>query len=136
MADTGAKKSKKLEEEEELNELDKVGRTSEEIALNHQLEEKDESTKGQKPSGEKTERNVPLTETDIAAGEKQRDVLRHSEEQDVQQDLIQGMNTGTHDSTRHGVNWGNPTMFRRKVEGHEKRASDTNVQKCGMIALI
>jgi hypothetical protein len=121
MADTGAKKSKKLEEEEELNELDKVGRTSEEIALNHQLEEKDESTKGQKLSGEKTERNVPLTETDIAAGEKQRDVLRHSEEQDVQQDLNQGMNTGTHDSSRHGVNWGKNYKVPAKGRGPGKK---------------
>jgi hypothetical protein len=120
MADTGAKKSKKLEEEEELNELDKVGRTSEEIALSHELEEEG-STEEQKVSGEKSDPNVPLTETDLAAGEKQREVMRRSEEQDTQQNLNQWIDTGTHDSTRHGVNWGKNYRVSSKGRGPRKK---------------
>jgi hypothetical protein len=35
-----------------------------------------------------------------------REEGRLSDEQDVQQDLNQGMDTGTHDSPRRGINWG------------------------------
>ncbi|HWF13250.1 MAG TPA: hypothetical protein VG272_05910 [Candidatus Acidoferrales bacterium] len=106
MANTGARKSKKLEQEEEQNELNKVSRTSEEIALDHQLEEEEGSAERQRLSGGRTGRQGVNTETDLEAGEDQNDELRHSNEQIVQQDLNQGMDTGTHDSTRHGVDWG------------------------------
>jgi hypothetical protein len=106
MADTGAKKSKKAEQEEELNELDKVGRTSEEIALDHQLEEEEGSAERQRHSVAGTDRNALTSEEDLEAGEDQKDELRHTDEQIEQQDLNQGMDTGTHDSTRHGVDWG------------------------------
>jgi len=106
MADTGAKKSKKLEQEEEQNELDKVGRTSEEIALDHQLEEEEGSAERQRHSGAGTTRDAVTSEEDLEAGEDQKDELRHADEQIEQQDLNQGMDTGTHDSTRHGVDWG------------------------------
>ena len=106
MADTGAKKSKKLEQEEELNELDKVGRTSEEIALDHQLEEEEGLAERQRHSGGVAQRDALTSEEDLEAGEDQKDELRHADEQIEQQDLNQGMDTGTHDSTRHGVDWG------------------------------
>jgi hypothetical protein len=106
MADTGAKKSKKVEQEEELNELDKVGRTSEEIALDHQLEEEEGLAERQRASGGGVNRNPLTSEEDLEAGEDQKDELRHTDEQIEQQDLNQGMDTGTHDSTRHGVDWG------------------------------
>ena len=106
MADTGAKKSKKLDQEEELSELDKVSQTSEEIALDHQLEEEEGLAERQRLSGVPAERNAALSEEDLEAGEDQKDELRHADEQIEQQDLNQGMDTGTHDSTRHGVDWG------------------------------
>jgi hypothetical protein len=106
MADTGAKKSKKLEQEEEQNELDKVGRTSEEIALDHELEEGEESADRQRQSGRGAGPSALTSEEDLEAGEDQKDELRHADEQIEQQDLNQGMDTGTHDSTRHGVDWG------------------------------
>jgi hypothetical protein len=106
MADTGAKKSKKLEQEEELNELDKVGRASEEIALEHELEEGEGSADRRTQSGGGTERNALTSEEDLEAGEDQKDELRHTDEQIEQQDLNQGLDTGTHDSTRYGVDWG------------------------------
>jgi hypothetical protein len=106
MADTGAKKSKKLEQQEELNELDKVGRASEEIALDHQLEEEEGLAERQRLSGAGTGRKPVTSEEDLEAGEDQKDELRHADEQIEQQDLNQGFDTGTHDSTRHGVDWG------------------------------
>jgi hypothetical protein len=106
MAETGAKKSKKLDQEEELSELDKVSQTSEEIALDHQLEEEEGLSDRQRLSGVGAERNALTSEEDLEAGEDQKDELRHTDEQIVQQDLNQGMDTGTHDSTRHGVDWG------------------------------
>ena len=106
MANAGAKKTKKLEQQEEENELNKVSRTSEEIALDHQLEEEEGAAERQRLSGGRTGRQDLNTEPDLEAGEDQSDELRHTNEQIVQQDLNQGMNTGTHDSTRHGVDWG------------------------------
>ena len=106
MANTGVRKSKNLEQQEEQNELNKVSRTSEEIALDHQLKEEEGSAERQRRSAGGTERQGGKTETDLEAGEDQSDELRHTDEQIVQQDLNQGIDTGTHDSTRHGVDWG------------------------------
>jgi len=106
MPDAGARQSKKLDQEQVQNELDKVSRISEEIALDHQLQEEDALPEQQRLSGGRTGRQGVQTETNLEAGEDQSDELRHTDEQIVQQDLNQGMDTGTHDSTRHGVNWG------------------------------
>jgi hypothetical protein len=38
--------------------------------------------------------------------EEERQEGRHTEELDQQQNVNQGMDTGTHSSTKHGVNWG------------------------------
>ena len=46
-----------------------------------------------------------------------RDATRSEEEVAEQQDLNQGMSTGTRDSTRHGVNWG------RSYKTHPKPAA-------------
>ena len=43
--------------------------------------------------------------TDTKA-EEDRETERRESEEVEQQDLNQGMDTGTHDSTRHGVDWG------------------------------
>lgn len=110
MADTGAKKSKKLEQEQENNELDKVSRTSKEIALNHQLEEDPQLTDAEgRPVVGAAKQSA---NEDLEAGEDQKDELRHTDEQITQQDLNQGMDTGTHDSTRHGVDWGKSYQVR------------------------
>lgn len=122
MADTGARRSKKLDQEEEQNELEKVGRTSEEIALNHQLEEEGGLAERQRVSGGKDERNAATTGADLDAGEDQNDELRHTNEQIVQQDLNQGMDTGTHDSTRHGVDWGK--SYQTPAKGRSPRKKD------------
>ncbi len=45
--------------------------------------------------------------------EKDREEEHQADDLAEQQDLNQGMSTGTHDSTRHGVNW--PASYRRKV---------------------
>jgi hypothetical protein len=45
--------------------------------------------------------------------EKDREEGQQADEVAEQQDLNQGMNTGTHDSTRHGANW--PASYRRKL---------------------
>ncbi len=43
----------------------------------------------------------------LEAEEEQQEEQRRAEERDEQQDLNQGgLDTGTHDSTRHGVDWG------------------------------
>jgi hypothetical protein len=43
---------------------------------------------------------------DVDAEEEQREEERRTHEQIVQQDLNQGMDTGTHSSVHRGVNWG------------------------------
>ncbi len=45
--------------------------------------------------------------------EKDREQEEQVDEVAEQKDLNQGMSTGTHDSTRHGVNW--PASYRRKL---------------------
>jgi|SRR5665213_635988 len=121
MADTGAKTSKfrNLEKEQEQIELEKIGRTSEEIALEHQLPADSNLTEQERLQAA---RNVAVgSKPDLDEGEDQGDELRHTDEQIEQQDLNQGMDTGTHDSTRHGVDWGKsyqtrPTKIRKPTK--------------------
>jgi len=48
-----------------------------------------------------------------------RDGVRREGEQAEQQDLNQGMDTGTHETTRHGVNWG-PSYRVKKTNARSK----------------
>jgi hypothetical protein len=57
--------------------------------------------------------------------EKDRDDAHQTDEAIEQQDLNQGMDTGTHDSTRHGVNW--PASYRRKVRKPEDEPAKRKV---------
>jgi len=55
------------------------------------------------PMGQTEERNL---DKGLEAEEQRQEDDRDTVARDEQQDLNQGMATGTHDSTRHGVNWG------------------------------
>jgi hypothetical protein len=52
--------------------------------------------------------------SDLEAAQEDREELQRTIEQDEQQDLNQGMDTGTHDTTRHGVQWGHAYRTGRK----------------------
>ena len=54
--------------------------------------------------------------TDTKAREDREAERRESEEVE-QQDLNQGMDTGTHDSTRHGVDWGASYRGKKRKAG-------------------
>ncbi len=43
---------------------------------------------------------------DLEAAQEDREESEREADEAEQQDLNQGMSTGTHDSTRHGVDWG------------------------------
>jgi len=104
MAETGAKKSQKVEREQDQIELEKVGRISDEIALNHQIPANSKLTEEER--GQAARSANAGSKPNLDEGEDQGDELRHTDEQIEQQDLNQGMDTGTHDSTKHGVDWG------------------------------
>ncbi len=55
--------------------------------------------------------------------EQQKETLQQSG-QNEQQDLIQGMQTGTHDSIRHGIRWGPSYQVRATTnqKGRKKKA--------------
>jgi hypothetical protein len=110
MAGTGAKSGKKLNEEQDEIELERASGTSDEIALNHQIPADSNLTEDER--GQAARNAVKGAEPDVNEGEDQGDELRHTDEQIEQQDLNQGMDTGTHDSTRHGVDWGKSYQVR------------------------
>ena len=67
----------------------------------------------------------------LNAKEEQRDEERHTTERNEEQDLNQGMDTGTHDSPRHGVAWGpsyqvrsNTSRKRQKKDGSNKKSRE------------
>jgi len=63
-------------------------------------------------SGTKMERTKSV---DLEAAQEDREESRHEAEHTEQQDLNQGgTDTGTHDSTRHGVEWGRAYRTRAK----------------------
>lgn len=61
------------------------------------------------------------TKTNPSGREEDRDEGRRESEEIEQQDLNQGgLDTGTHNSTRHGVDWG--PAYRGKKESKKKKA--------------
>ena len=69
-------------------------------------------------SDEKNSKSLP---EDLEGAQEDREELRRDADDAVLQDLDQGMSTGTHDSTRHGVNWGR--AYKKTVP------PDTNISK-------
>ena len=65
--------------------------------------------------------------------EQDHEQRRREEEEAQQQDLNQGSTTGTHDSTRHGVEWGesyrNPIM--ESADEREEDDERSNKEKSG-----
>ena len=49
--------------------------------------------------------------------EEDREAQRRESEEVEQQDLNQGMDTGTHDTTRHGVDWGASYRGKKRKSG-------------------
>ena len=58
---------------------------------------------------------------DLESGVEDREQIRRSDEQAERQDLNQGMSTGTHDTQRHGVNWG--ASYKSKTTSGEGRSN-------------
>jgi hypothetical protein len=56
----------------------------------------------------------------LDAKEEQREEERHTTERNEEQELNQGMDTGTHDSTRRGVAWG-PSYQVRRATGRKRQ---------------
>jgi hypothetical protein len=61
-------------------------------------------------------------ETELQGELEDRDDTRREGEQVEQQDLNQGMDTGTHGSERHGVNWGPSYRTKRASSAGSKNA--------------
>jgi len=60
----------------------------------------------------------------LEAEEQKQEDERSTVERNQQQDMNQGMATGTHDSTRHGVNWGSAyqtgsAVTKKGLKNHE-----------------
>lgn len=59
----------------------------------------------------------------LEADEEQQVEGRRTVDRNVQQDLNQGMQTGTHDSIRTGINWG-PAYQTRSARGRKLQKKD------------
>jgi len=77
-------------------------------------------------------KGIAKSETDnLDAKEEQRVEERHIAERNEEQDLNQGMDTGTHDSTRRGVAWGpsyqvRSTTIRKRQKKDEPKKKSNN----------
>jgi hypothetical protein len=104
MAGTGAKRARKLEERQDELELGRLTPTSDEVASNDQIPADSNLTEDERRQAARNA--LDASKADVDENEDEGDELRHTDEQIEQQDLNQGIDTGTHDSTRHGVDWG------------------------------
>jgi hypothetical protein len=62
----------------------------------------------------------------LEAKQEERDQERRNAERTEQQDLNQGMDTGTHDSTRSGVDWGPSYQVRSTTGGKANKKSKSD----------
>lgn len=58
--------------------------------------------------------------------EEQREEERRTTERNEEQDLNQGMDTGTHDSTRRGVAWGPSYQVRSNTSRKRQKQDEPN----------
>jgi hypothetical protein len=78
------------------------------------------------------DKEIAKSELDnLEAKEEQRVEERHIAERNEEQDLNQGMDTGTHDSTRRGVAWGpsyqvRSTTIRKPQKKDEPKKTSNN----------
>ena len=77
------------------------------------------------------DKGIAKSEPDnLDAKEEQRVEERHIAERNEEQDLNQGMDTGTHDSTRRGVAWGPSYQVRstgiRKLQKKDEPKKTSN----------
>jgi hypothetical protein len=61
---------------------------------------------------------------DSSDSEEEREQGRRTSELDQQEDLNQGMTTGTHNTERHGVDWGRSYRTKVTEEGTSKKSSN------------
>ncbi len=71
------------------------------------------------PADDKAKDEVKTGQDDLEADLELHEAERVENEQDEQQDLNQGMATGTHSETKSGVNW--PASYRLKPRPEEKK---------------
>jgi hypothetical protein len=71
-------------------------------------------------------RTVKSESSDLDAKEEQHEEGRRTTERTEQQDLNQGMDTGTHDSTRHGVAWGPAYQVRSTTSRKRQKKGEPN----------
>lgn len=62
----------------------------------------------------------------LDAKEEQREEERRTTERNEEQDLNQGMDTGTHDSTRRGVAWGPSYQVRSTTSRKRQKKGEPN----------
>src|SRR5579863_958205 len=62
----------------------------------------------------------------LNAKEEQREEERQTTERNEEQDLNQGMDTGTHDSTRRGVAWGPSYQVRSNTNRKRQKKDEPN----------
>jgi hypothetical protein len=58
-----------------------------------------------------------INQSSDSQAEEDREEGRRESEEAEQKDLNQGMDTGTHDSTRHGVEWGASYRTKKRKSG-------------------
>jgi hypothetical protein len=66
---------------------------------------------------------VSVLEQEMDADQEQQKEVGQQMDQNQQQDLLQGMQTGTHDSIRHGIRWGPSYQVKKAVSRKQLRKS-------------
>lgn len=64
---------------------------------------------------------------ELRIDEEERQAGRRTAELDEQQDVNQGMDTGTHSTTKHGVNWGR--HYRSPMPKESKSGSGSSAEQ-------
>lgn len=71
--------------------------------------------------------DVSVLEKELDADQEQQKEVGQQIDQNEQQDLLQGMQTGTHDSIRHGIRWG--ASYQVKKTTSRKQLKTTRPKK-------
>jgi hypothetical protein len=90
------------------------------------LDEKEQQREERRTSDPIEKQELNNVEVELDAEEKQAEEGRQTRERIEKQDLNQGMDTGTHDSTRRGIHWGPAYQVRSTTSRKSQKMGEPN----------
>lgn len=105
-----------------------MGDTGTAKSKSDKLDVTEEQREGHRTSEQVEQQELRNLDAELHAEEEQKEDGRLTNERNEQQDLNQGMDTGTHASARRGINWGPAYQVRSNASLRRQKKDEPNTK--------